>query len=62
MSKAWSRPTPCCLVAVAGDRSTMCGKKTVTVSVCLARWAPMHRYDHERCVDCFTAAGLEAML
>lgn len=49
------------IVATSGDRTSLCGIKK-PLPVVLLKFAPMHRYEHARCVECYTKAGLAHML
>jgi hypothetical protein len=52
---------PAHLKAQAGDKRSLCGiKKPLPYS--LVKWAPDHRYPHERCALCYVKAGLSALL
>lgn len=55
------REGPTHLIAVPGDRKSLCGVKK-PLPVCWFEAAPKHRYEHERCPTCYKAAGLEWML
>ncbi len=51
----------CHIIESPGDTRALCGVKKPT-SLVARRWASAHRYEIERCVECYTSAGLADML